>query len=84
MPTFASLPAAASIFLDANTLVYHASADPTYGPACKQLMERIGLQREGILRQHEVHNGTRQDVYFYGILKPEFYQLHQTIFKLAN
>jgi predicted nucleic acid-binding protein len=39
--TFASIPKGSQVFLDANTLIYHASADPNYGAACKQLMEGI-------------------------------------------
>ena len=49
-----------------------------------RLMERVGLQREGILRQHEIHNGARQDMHIFGILKPEFYQRYQTLFRLSN
>ena len=44
MPAFASLSAGASIFLDANTLVYHFQPHPTFGPACNQLMARIENQ----------------------------------------
>lgn len=47
----------------------------------QRMMERVGFVKEGILRQHEVHNGARQDMHFYGILKPEFYQKYETIFK---
>ena len=39
--TFASIPNGGRVFIDANILVYHATADATYGAACKQLMERI-------------------------------------------
>jgi hypothetical protein len=39
--TFADLPAGASIFLDANTLVYHFGPHPVFGPACNQLLQRI-------------------------------------------
>jgi predicted nucleic acid-binding protein len=42
--TFASLPLGASIFLDANTLVYHFQPHPTFGAACTQLMTRIENQ----------------------------------------
>ena len=49
-----------------------------------RLMERVGFQKEGILRQHEIHNGVRQDMHFFGILKPEFYQKYETIFKLPG
>jgi len=39
--TFDDIPAGAAIFIDANCLIYAATADPTYGPACKRLLERI-------------------------------------------
>ncbi len=39
--TFADLLAGASIFLDANTLVYHFGPHPVFGPACNQLLQRI-------------------------------------------
>lgn len=49
-----------------------------------QLFERGGFQREGVLRQHEVHNGVRQDMHVFGILKAEFYQRYETIFRLPS
>jgi predicted nucleic acid-binding protein len=42
--TFDNLPAGAAVFTDANCLVYEATADPTYGAACKRLLERIAKQ----------------------------------------
>ncbi len=42
--TFASVPSGAAIFLDANTLIYHFANDPTYGPACTQLIKRVELR----------------------------------------
>ena len=39
--TFDSIAAGVAVFVDANCLVYEATADPTYGPACKRLLERI-------------------------------------------
>jgi predicted nucleic acid-binding protein len=39
--TFANIGNGSHVFLDANTLIYHSSADPKYGPACKQLIERV-------------------------------------------
>jgi predicted nucleic acid-binding protein len=39
--TFDNIPAGVVIFLDTNCLVYDATFDPTYGPACKRLLERI-------------------------------------------
>ncbi len=43
--TFTGLPAGATIFLDANPLVYHFAADPVFGPACNQLITRIQNQQ---------------------------------------
>lgn len=42
--TFAQIPAAAAVFLDANTLVYHFTNHPTFGLACTQLVKRIEQQ----------------------------------------
>ena len=47
-------------------------------------MERVGFYQEGLLRQHDIHNGVRQDTYIFGILKPEFYHKYETIFTLVN
>lgn len=33
-----------SVFIDANTLVYHFEPHPSYGSACTALIERIELQ----------------------------------------
>jgi predicted nucleic acid-binding protein len=38
---FTDLPAGATVFVDANTLVYHFSLHPRFGAACTALMERI-------------------------------------------
>src|SRR5258708_5484665 len=41
------------VFIDANTLVYHAIADPPYGPACKQLIERVARKEiQGLVSAH--------------------------------
>jgi predicted nucleic acid-binding protein len=51
--TFANIPQRSQVFLDANTLVYHAGADPTYGAACKLLLERIARREvEGFTSAH--------------------------------
>jgi predicted nucleic acid-binding protein len=42
--TFTVLPAGATVFLDANTLLYHFTADPKYGDSCTDLIERIERQ----------------------------------------
>jgi predicted nucleic acid-binding protein len=41
--TFADLVAGDSVFVDANTLIYHCSIDPTWGLACTNLLDRVGL-----------------------------------------
>jgi RimJ/RimL family protein N-acetyltransferase len=48
------------------------------------LMERVGFLKEGVLRQHEIHNGVRQDLHVFGMLKPEFYQRYETLFRLPE
>jgi predicted nucleic acid-binding protein len=52
--TFSALPAGASIFLDANALVYHFAADPVFGPACQQLITRIQAQQIAALTSTHV------------------------------
>ena len=37
---FTDLTAGAPVFLDANTLLYHFTADANYGAACTDLLER--------------------------------------------
>jgi predicted nucleic acid-binding protein len=39
--TFADLLAGESVFVDANTLVYHFTAHPVFGAACTQLVQRV-------------------------------------------
>jgi predicted nucleic acid-binding protein len=51
--TFARIPAAAAVFLDANTLVYHFTNHPTFGPACTELVNRIEQQHlAGFISTH--------------------------------
>jgi predicted nucleic acid-binding protein len=42
--TFADLAAGDSLFLDANTFIYHFGPDPVLGPPCSQLLQRIENQ----------------------------------------
>jgi predicted nucleic acid-binding protein len=42
--TFAALLRGESVFLDANTLIYHFQPHPIFGPACNQLLARIENQ----------------------------------------
>jgi len=52
---FTDLPAGASVFLDANTLLYHFTADAKYGAACTELLERIERQElNGFTSTHVV------------------------------
>ncbi len=52
---FTDLPAGASVFLDANTLLYHFTADPKHGAACTELVERIERQElSGFTSTHVV------------------------------
>ena len=46
------------------------------------LLKRLGFTAEGILRQHELHNGARHDIHVFGLLKPEFYAAHTTLFTI--
>src|SRR5438105_10917908 len=39
--TLKDLPLGATVFLDANTFLYHFTADVQYGAACTDLLERI-------------------------------------------
>src|SRR5262249_20157485 len=50
---FSQIPPGASVFLDANTLIYHFSNDLKYGAACTQLVKRIELaQLRGFTSAH--------------------------------
>ena len=42
--TFADLALGASDFLDANTLLYHFTAEAQFGAACTDLVERVERQ----------------------------------------
>ena len=41
--TFADLQKGDSVFVDANTMIYHFTNHPRYGAACTALVERIEL-----------------------------------------
>jgi predicted nucleic acid-binding protein len=50
---FTSIPAGATVFLDANTLIYHFTSDPQYGAACTQLIKQVELQQiRGVTSAH--------------------------------
>ena len=48
----------------------------------RRLMLRVGFQAEGVLRRHELHNGLRQDMHVFGLLREEFYATNGTLFPL--
>ena len=43
-------------------------------PASGEVMKRLGMQSEGILRRHKVFKGRSCDMAYYGILKEEYFQ----------
>jgi hypothetical protein len=47
MMIFADLSAGDSVFVDANSLIYHFAPDPVLGPPCGQLLQRIENQELG-------------------------------------
>lgn len=49
-----------------------------------RVMEAAGMKFEGVLRGHELHNGARHDIHFYGILRDEFYASFETLYKLPQ
>lgn len=50
---FAAIPAGTLVFLDTNVFVYSYAGDPTYGPACTDLLERVELkQLHGCISTH--------------------------------
>jgi predicted nucleic acid-binding protein len=51
--TFVAIGAGASVFLDANTLIYHFSGEPQYGAACTDLIQRIAQRQvQGLVSTH--------------------------------
>jgi RimJ/RimL family protein N-acetyltransferase len=50
----------------------------------QRLMTRVGFVHEGVLRQHEVHLGERQDRHIYGMLKDEFAARYETLFAVPG
>ena len=55
--TFDDIPAGATLFLDANTLIYHFTPEPTFGPACRSLLERVARQEvSGFTSAHVLTN----------------------------
>ena len=55
-----------------------------YNEASRRLFEHVGFVHEGVLRQHEFHNGVRQDTHVYGMLPAEFRARYPTLFPLPG
>lgn len=43
-------------------------------PASGEVMKRLGMKPEGVLRRHKVFKGRSCDMAYYGILKEEYYR----------
>jgi RimJ/RimL family protein N-acetyltransferase len=56
----------------------------TFNTRSQRLFKGLGFQQEGLLRQHEYHNGSFQDLYVFGLLESEFIQRYETIFKVPG
>jgi len=55
--TFMEIPPGESVFVDANTFVYHFVPDPGFGPPCRDLLERFASgQLVGFTSAHVVNN----------------------------
>ncbi len=64
-----------------ETLNFHrieADVDPR-NDASVRTLERLGFQREGYLRERWQVNGEIQDAYFYGLLRPDWDILNNSI-----
>ncbi|NLT72630.1 MAG: GNAT family N-acetyltransferase [Chloroflexi bacterium] len=47
-------------------------------PASGRVMQKIGMSREGVLRQHVLRWGVPQDLVYYGILREEWQRARET------
>jgi predicted nucleic acid-binding protein len=50
---FSQLTTGDSVFLDANTLIFHFGLHPTFGAACNQLLDRI--EQQGLVGYTSTH-----------------------------
>jgi [ribosomal protein S5]-alanine N-acetyltransferase len=48
-------------------------------PASGRVMQKLGMTREGLLRQYVSNRGTREDVNMYSILRTEFEATERTV-----
>jgi predicted nucleic acid-binding protein len=55
--TFADIPDGAAVYLDANVFVYYAAPNPTFGPTCRVLIERVARDEiTGFTSSHVLSN----------------------------
>ena len=50
-----------------------------WNPASGRVMQKLGMTREGLLRQYVSNRGTREDVIMYSILRREFEATERTV-----
>jgi [ribosomal protein S5]-alanine N-acetyltransferase len=48
----------------------------------RSLVEKLGFTQEGVLRKHETRQGTKQNIYLFGMLQEEFFP--RTPMRLPN
>ena len=63
--TFGDIPDGAAVFIDANIFVYAFSRHAQYGPACRDLLERIDrvtLGQNGFIRRPQVRSKTSERI----------------------
>jgi len=58
-------------FLDLGVAKVWARADPR-NVASVRILEKLGMQREGLLRSHLLYRGERVDRVYYGVLREEW------------
>ena len=65
-----------NLMLKGGELVVIDFQDALLGPRVftdlRQVIEKAGFQREGVLRERYIYNGEVQDVVYYGLLAREF------------
>jgi predicted nucleic acid-binding protein len=55
--TFDDIPSGVRVFIDANPFIYHFAPNPSFGAACRTLMERIARRDvKGITSAHVLTN----------------------------
>jgi RimJ/RimL family protein N-acetyltransferase len=55
-----------------------------FNPRSRRLMHSVGFVEEGLLREHEIHNGAARDMCVFGMLAREFFARYETLFPLPK